>query len=270
MRKFLLFALPILTIAADASYIQKVETWRKNYETELRAPSGWLAVAGLVWLQEGANSMGSSVDSRVVLPNGAPAHTEPLVMSGGQVTYEGKPLEIDKSTVKFGDVTITAIKRSGRVGVRLRDPNAATRMAYHGSNWYPIDPKWRVTATWIPDPKTISIVNILGMKEDQISPGRVEFTLVGKKITLEPVVEVVDGEEQLFFIFKDLTNGKQTYGAGRYLYTAMPKDGKVELEFNEAKNPPCAFTAYATCPLPPRQNAMPIALEAGEKNYGKH
>lgn len=207
MRKSLLFAVPILTMAADAPYVQKVETWRKNYESGLRAPSGWLEVAGLAWLREGANSMGSSEDSRVVLPKGAPAHTEPLVMSAGQVTYEGKSLEIDKSVLKFNDATLTVIKRGDRIGVRLRDLNAATRTAYYGSNWYPIDSKWRVTATWVPNQKTISIVNILG---------------------------------------------------------------KVELEFNQAKNAPCAFTSYATCPFPPRQNAMPIAVEAGEKNYGKH
>lgn len=119
----------------------------------------------------------------------------------------GESLEIDKSVLKCNDATLTVIKRGDRIGVRLRDLNAATRTAYHGSNWYRIDPKWRVTATWVPNPKTISIVNILG---------------------------------------------------------------KMELEFNQAKNPPCAFTSYATCPLPPRQNAMPIALEAEEKNYGKH
>lgn len=267
-----------LLAATDSAYIREVEAWRQKYEAGLKAPSGWLAVAGLTWLHEGANTMGSDAGSDVVLPAGAPPHTQPLILKGGVVTYEGRTLNPDVAekpdVLKFGEATLTIILRKdangNRIGARLRDPNAATRKNFTGSHWYPIDPKWRVEAKWVPEPKTISIVNILGMKEDQPSPGYAEFKLAGKTIRLEPVVEKVDGVDQLFFIFKDQTSGKTTYGAGRYLYTDMPKNGKVVLEFNDAKNPPCAFTAFATCPLPPKQNAMPIALECGEKKYGSH
>lgn len=261
MRSLLLTAL--LLAGIDPAYVHQVETWRQNYEAGLKAPGGWLAVAGLFWLEEGENTMGSDANSRVVLPAGAPAHTAPLVRKGKDVTYEGRA--VGTEALRFGEAEITVIARGDKVGARLRDPNAATRRNFKGSTWYPIDPKWNVTAKWVAAPKKISIVNILGMKQDEDSPGYAEFTLAGKTIRLEPVVE----ENQLFFIFKDQSSGRSTYGAGRYLYTDMPTS-TVQLDFNKAKNPPCAFTAFATCPLPPRQNAMPIALLAGEKKYGDH
>ena len=265
-----LLVVSFLLAGTDTSYVHDVEMWRQKYEAGLKAPSGWLAVAGLTWLHEGENSMGSDPKSDIVLPVGAPSKAAPLVLQKDVVSYEGRPLLAEgkekPDVLQFGEATLTIIKRGDRIGARLRDPNAATRREFHGSNWFPIDAKWRIEAKWVPDPKKIPIVNILGMKEEQLSPGHAEFVIAGKPLQLEPVIE----DDQLFFIFKDQTSGKTTYGAGRYLYTAMPKDGKVILEFNEAKNPPCAFIAYATCPLPPKQNAMPIALEAGEKKYGNH
>jgi uncharacterized protein (DUF1684 family) len=125
-----------------------------------------------------------------------------------------------------------------------------------------------VVAKWVayPAPKKIPITNILGMTDLEDAPGYAEFTLAGKPVHLEPVIE----KNQLFFMFKDATSGGTTYGAGRFLYAGMPKDGTVDLDFNKAKNPPCAFTAFATCPLPPKQNTMPVALEAGEKKYAHH
>lgn len=268
MLPILLFT--FLFAAAEPGYIQEVQTWRQNYEAGLMGPKGWLSVAGLSWLHEGQNTVGSDGKCDVVLPAGTPAKAGTLTLQRGKVMWNGRELQMESAekpdVVLFGEVQMTVIKRGDRIGARLRDPNAPTRKNYHGSAWYAIDPKWNVKAKWVAQPKKIPIVNILGMKEEQDSPGYAEFTLLGKTIRLEPIVE----GNQLFFIFKDQTSGKATYGAGRYLYTDMPKDGFVRLEFNEAKNPPCAFIAFATCPLPPRQNAMPIALEAGEKKYGSH
>ncbi len=188
------------------------------------------------------------------------------------MSYEKRQLKSDETdhpdVLKFGDVTATIIERGGKFGVRLRDPNAETRREFTGCKWFPASDAWRVKAKWVPypKPKTIAITNILGMTDQEPSPGYAEFTLQGRKMTLEPVLE--DGE--LFFMFKDATSAKTTYGAGRFLYAALPKGDSVELDFNKAHNPPCAFTAFATCPLPPKQNILPAAIEAGEKNYGKH
>jgi uncharacterized protein len=234
--------------------------WRAKYEAGLKAPDGWLSVAGLFWLHEGANT--------IELPQ------KPIVLrlDAGKVTFEKRPLKSDVSdhpdVLRFGDVTVTVIERGGKTGVRLRDPNAETRRDFTGCKWFPADSAWRVNARWIayPKPKTIAITNILGMTDREPSPGYAEFTLEGKTLRLEPVID--DGE--LFFMFKDATSARTTYGAGRFLYAAIPKGNEVELDFNKAHNPPCAFTAFATCPLPPKQNILPVAVEAGEKSYGKH
>ena len=151
----------------------------------------------------------------------------------------------------------------------MKDKNSAARKEFKGLAYYPIDPKLRVVADFIPydPPKKIAIPTVLGTSVDEPSPGRAEFVIDGKKISLEPVEEDAD---TLFFIFKDTTAGRETYGAGRFLYTPKPRDGKVVLDFNKAENPPCAFTPYATCPLPPPQNRLTIPIRAGEKKYGIH
>jgi hypothetical protein len=163
---------------------------------------------------------------------------------------------------------MTIIERGGKTGVRLRDPNAETRRDFTGCKWFAADPAWRVHAKWVAyaKPKKIAITNILGMTDREDSPGYAEFSVKGQTMRLEPVSE--DGG--LAFIFKDATSGKTTYGAGRFLDTDLPKSGELELDFNKAYNPPCAFTAFATCPLPPKQNVLTAAIEAGEKKYGKH
>jgi uncharacterized protein (DUF1684 family) len=185
------------------------------------------------------------------------------------VRWAGKALKPDSDEdVKFGAVSMSIIARGGKTGVRLRDPNAETVRNFTGCIWYPIAEKWHVAAKWVayPQVKKIPITNVLGMTELEDAPGYAEFTLAGQHVRLEPVIE----KDQLFFMFKDKTSGATTYGAGRFLYADMPKNGTVDLDFNKAKNPPCVFTAYATCPLPPKQNTMPLALEAGEKKYGHH
>jgi uncharacterized protein len=253
----LLAVVPLAVFAAGAGYPE----WRANYEASLKAPDGWLSVAGLSWLHEGANTVDLPSQKPIVL------HLE-----GGKVTFEKRLLKSDATdhpdVLKFGDISLMVIERGGKTGVRLRDPNAETRRDFTGCKWFPADAAWRVSAKWVayPKPKTIAITNILGMTDQEPSPGYAEFTLRGREMTLQPVLE--DGE--LFFMFKDATSGKSTYGAGRFLYAAVPKGNEVELDFNKAHNPPCAFTAFATCPLPPKQNILSAAIEAGEKNYGKH
>lgn len=265
----------MLALLASASWTPAgVEKWRADYEAGLKAPTGWLSVAGLFWLHEGANRVGSDALSDVVLPAGAPAHAGTLLLESARVTFEPasgpkQALKPDSSdTVKFGPVEMTVILRGGKTGARLRDANAATRRDFTGCKWFPPAERWDVHAKWVPypEPKKIAILNVLGMTSEEPSPGYAEFTLQGHLLRLEPVIE----DDQLFFMFRDQTSGKSTYPAGRFLYADMPKDGAVDLDFNKAKNPPCAFTAFATCPLPPKQNTLPVALEAGEKKYGPH
>jgi uncharacterized protein len=246
--------------SAPENYAQ----WRAQYEAGLKAPDGWLSVAGLSWLQEGANT--------VELPADASQKSVALRVDHGKVVYQGHALKTDDAdrpdVLKFGDVALTIIDRNGKLGVRIRDPHAETRRSFTGCKWFPASAAWRIEAKWVAyaKPKTIAITNILGMTDQEPSPGYAEFTLRGKTMRLEPVID--DGE--LFFIFKDATSTTTTYGAGRFLYAKMPKGNTVELDFNKAHNPPCAFTAFATCPLPPRQNILTASIEAGEKKYGSH
>jgi uncharacterized protein (DUF1684 family) len=266
---------PAAILAASAVLLAATDDlakWRADYEASLKAPEGWLSVAGLFWLHAGDNLVGSDPQSDVVLPAGTPKRAGVLRFADGKVTFQNKQLKSDAAgkpdVVKIGDVVMTIIERGGKTGVRLRDPNAQTRREFTGCKWFTADPAWHVRAKWVsyPNPKKIAITNILGMTDQEDSPGYVEFTVKGQTMRLDPVSE--DGG--LFFIFKDATSGKTTYGAGRFLDADMPKSGVVEMDFNKAYNPPCAFTAFATCPLPPKRNVLTPAIEAGEKKYGKH
>ena len=268
MRLTLILAAAFVLMAAP----EELAKWRADYEASLKAPNGWLSVAGLFWLHDGDNIVGSDPQSDVVLPARAPKRAGVLKLDKGQVTFENKRLKSDATgkpdVVKIGEIAMTIIERGGKTGVRLKDPNAETRRDFTGCKWFAADAAWRVRAKWVAyaKPKKIAITNILGMTDQEDSPGYAEFSLKGQMMRLEPVSE--DGG--LFFIFKDATSGKTTYGAGRFLDTDLPKSGELELDFNKAYNPPCAFTAFATCPLPPKQNVLTAAIEAGEKKYGKH
>ncbi len=277
MRRTLTTVLAASVALAATPYSTEIASWRTAYEASLKAPSGWLAVAGLFWLHDGENVVGSDPLSDIVTPARTAKRVGVLKLTGGSVLFTPvtgtpKTLQSDNpgppDVVDLDGVAMTIIVRGGKLGVRLRDPEAQTRREYTGSHWFPVDGKWRFHAKWTASPpgKTITITNILGMTSQEPTPGFAEFDLAGQHLRLEPVIE--DGD--LFFMFKDATTGQSTYGAGRFLHAAMPKDGAVDLDFNKAYNPPCAFTAFSTCPLPPRQNALPIAIEAGEKNYGKH
>ncbi len=249
-----------LLAATAGDYPASIEKLRQERVARLKAPDGWLSLAGLFWLHDGAN--------RIVLD---PARTVMIEFENGRARLNGKELKADKDVEKIGDVEIQIIKRGGRYGVRLRDPNNAARRDFSGLRYFPISERYRLQAKFVPydPPKQIPITNVLGMTEPEKCPGYAEFTLNGARYRLEPVIED-DEPSQLFFIFRDLTSDRESYGSGRFLYADFPKDGQVTLDFNKAYNPPCAFTAFATCPLPPRQNRLPVRIEAGEKRYGKH
>jgi uncharacterized protein (DUF1684 family) len=200
-------------------------------------------------------------------------------MKFGPLLLNGKPAKDSElhtdaqgnnpDKLHMGSLTMTIISRGDKLGVRVKDKESKARKEFKGLSYYPIDPKLRIVADFIPytPPKQSPIPTVLGTTVQEPSPGRAEFMLDGKKLSLEPVIENAD---TLFFIFKDSTAGHETYGAGRFLYTDNPHDGKVVIDFNKAENPPCAFTPYATCPLPPPQNRLAIPIRAGEKKYGNH
>lgn len=284
-------AVSVPTGAQDASYPAEVARWRTQREERLKADGGWLTVTGLFWLHEGANPFGSAPTNEITLPAGTPGRAgvfelrqskvsvrlQPGVAAsvGGQPVTGIRPLADDgggsPDVLTLGRTTMHVIERGGRFAIRLKDLDSAARRRFKGLTWYPVDASYRVTARFVPyaPPRPISVPNILGEIEEMRSPGYAVFTLGGKEVKLEPVLESADARE-LFFIFRDLTSGKETYPGGRFLYSALPQEGTVVLDFNKAYNPPCAFTRYATCPLPPKGNRLDARVDAGEKTYGDH
>lgn len=288
----MILAVLLALAAADAPYLAEIEKWRAAREQRLKADGGWLTVSGLFWLKDGANTVGSAKGSDVRLPPSAPARAGVIDFApGGKATLRpepgvriesaGKPvgaaMELRADTAEggpdvlvMGPVSLQVIERGGRYGVRMKDNEAERRRSFAGLKWYPVNEAYRVTARFVTHatPRTIPIANVLGQVDALASPGYAVFTLGGTEVRLHPVLEAPDAKE-LFFIFKDATSGKDTYPAGRYLYTPLAKDGTLVLDFNKAYSPPCAFTPYATCPLPPPQNRLKIRIEAGEKKPGK-
>lgn len=273
---------------ATPGYQAAIETWRKEREERLKAKDGWLTVAGLFWLKEGETRVGGDPASEIALPEGrAPSRVGVLdfrngktsfrLATGAHVTVNGNPVvtadlkpdsEGRPDQLQFGDFTLFVIKRGPRYAIRLRDLHSQMREEFTGLHWYPPKEAYRVAGKWIPydQPQKIPIPNILGQTEYEQSPGYVTFQLMGHTYRLDPVLE----GDRLFFIFRDQTATITTYGAGRFLYADPAKEGKVILDFNKAVNPPCAFTPYATCPLPPKQNRLAVKIEAGEMRYGNH
>lgn len=242
----------IVASLAMSAYQADIEKWRVEREAKLKADGGWLTVSGLFWLKEGANRV-----------EDAPGVFE---LHGAKTAFRADSgvvteLKADGQVIA-GDRTFVLIERGGKLAIRLKDNKSRIRAEFRGLHWYPVREQYRVTARFAAydKPKSIPILSILGYTDQEPSPGYAEFTLAGQQLRLEPVIE--DGE--LFFIFRDQTAGKETYPSGRFLHAAMARDGKVELDFNKAYNPPCAFTPFATCPLPPKQNVLPIRIEAGE------
>ncbi len=268
-------------LLAETPYVAEVEKWRRQREANLKRDDGWLTVAGLFWLKEGDNRVGTGKANQIVLPPGsAPEQVGDFVFHGGktvfnaergvQVTSGGKPVQTlqmrpDADIIAVRDLSMFVIQRGDRYGIRLRDKNSTFRRAFTGLRWFPANESWRIRAKFVPynPPKQIPILNIIGQTEMNACPGYASFQIAGKEYRLEPTAE---GDE-LFFVFRDLTSGEETYPSGRFLYADKPRNGEVILDFNKAYNPPCACTPYATCPLPPPQNRLAVRIPAGELTY---
>lgn len=267
-----------------ASYYPSIKAWQEHRNAGLRSPDSWLTLAGLFWLPPGDSTIGTGPTNTFVLPQGAgPAVIGRLHLSGDSViftnlagaavTANGKPLshpmalrydETSPDVVRAGTLSFFIIKRLDRLGVRAKDTASPVLKNFTGMSYFPIAPQFDFRdAKLIPDSKKMPILNVLGQTEMQESPGVVEFSYRGKTYRLRPIYE----GKTLFFLFKDPTNQSATYQAGRMLNTPLPVNGTIDLDFNKSYNPPCTFTPYATCPLPPRENDLPFPVEAGEKRY---
>ena len=267
---------------------REVLAWRARRVARLTGPEGWLALVGLSWLEDGENSVGSDPSCRVVLPPGkAPPRVGTLRMRGSRATFEaargsgvthgGQDVSIldlqddhegQPTVLELGSLRFNLIRRVGRLAVRVRDIDNPARAAFRGIAYYPIHPRWRLEARFDPyePPRTSEVPTVVGALETYDTPGALAFDVGTESHRLDAFLE--PDETDLFVVFGDLTNGAETYGGGRYLYTAPPDErGMVVLDFNKAYNPPCVFTAHATCALPLPQNKLPIRVEAGEKRY---
>jgi len=268
--------------------MQEILQWRKARVGRLQAPDGWLSLVGLCWLEEGENNMGADPVSDVPLKApGIPSKAAIIKLKNGVITLipepgskisvNGKPVEAPtqlksdadpggQDIVKVGRIMTYVIKRGPQFAMRIKDPLAPTRIHFKGIEYFPVDPKFRTHATLesYPEPREVVISTAVGIDQHLLCPGLLHFTLKGQKLTLQPWIDTA-GQKDLFIVFRDTTSGKESYGAGRFLSAQLAEDGTTTLDFNRAFSPPCAFTAYATCPLAPPENELPIAVRAGER-----
>lgn len=258
----------------------EVEAWRAGRYEALRRDQGWLTLCGLAWLKPGVNRVGSDPASDAVLPGG-PAQVGTVTVSPdgvratGSWLHDGRPVEglrlVDdrdgqQTLLELGSLRLCLIERGGRLALRTWDLEAAARRDFVGVDHWPVDPAWRLEAVFEPTPgRTLAVPDVLGMAEHQESPGDVVFEVAVVTHRLQALSGGPTGE--LWIVFGDATNGQETYGGGRFLYTAPPSDdGKVVIDFNRSYNPPCVFSPYATCPLPWPANVLPARIEAGERD----
>jgi uncharacterized protein (DUF1684 family) len=275
--------------AAESAFARTEREWRETRRATLLKPDGWTSLVGLHWLDRGAHYVGSAPDNGIRLSLG-PAHLGMMAIEGDAVTFtpdkatsvtlDQQPLtalatlrtDVDPagpSVIGFDDGKgqATVIERSDRHALRVRHADAPTRVHFAGLTYWPADPAWIVPARFVPHEagRTMEVANIIGSMDAMSNPGIVEFQRDGKTWQIEALDE---GEGVLFLVFADRTNGHGSYGAGRFLDAPMPDaKGNVLLDFNQARNPPCAFTSFATCPLPPPENRLDLAITAGEKAY---
>ena len=276
------------TVKPDATFLAEENAWRKQRDDRLRKPDGWTSLIGLHWIELKAHYIGSDQTSGIRLAKGPPKMG--LLQQEGDrffftpekgvaLTLDGQPLTTrvelhddmseTPSTIGFDDGKglMTVIARGGRHALRVKHADAETRTGFTGLDYWPADESWKIEGKFVANPpgKTIPIVDIIGVASDEPSPGAVEFQRDGKTWRIDAIDE---GDGQLFLVFADRTNGHGSYGAGRFLYAGKPDaNGNVVIDFNQAYNPPCAFTPFATCPLPPPENRLDLAVTAGEKQY---
>lgn len=267
------------------AYVAEIKSWHNKRIENLKKENGWLNLVGLHWLKEGENKIGSAKNNDIVFPAGAPEFIGTITLKdtnivinitdGVDVTFNGsgvKKMQLHTDAqgksemLQLNSLRWNLIKRQTKIGIRLRDLNASLVKNFKGVETFPVNDGWKIEAAFEPfdPPKKIPVPNILGMIDTSKAAGMVVFEKEGKKFWLD----ALDEGDKLFIIFADETSGIETYGAGRFLYLDKPKvNEKFYIDFNKAYNPPCNFTKFATCPLPPRQNHLKLRITAGEKVY---
>ncbi len=286
--------LPILLISCakkgSDQYINEIENWHQNRIERLTQPDSWLSLVGLYWLKEGENSFGTDPSNAIVFPKGkAPEFIGKFILKDSLVTVKinsGVNVICDSARVEelvliddlsgnqnimeYGTLSWYLIKRGERYGIRLKDSESKALKNFEGIELFDISKDWKIEAEFEPydPPKKIEVPSVLGTADVEESPGALVFSFDGKPYKLD----ALKSGSGFFMIFADKTSGDETYGAGRFLYVDPPDStGKIYIDFNKSYNPPCAFSKYATCPLPPKQNFLSLAVEAGEKKYsGEH
>ncbi|MFO3703458.1 DUF1684 domain-containing protein [Xanthomonas codiaei] len=275
-------------VVLDKAFLADTAAWRESRLEELRAPDGWTSLVGLHWLTLKAHYIGRSADSGIRLAVGPPkmgmVSTEGTTVwfvpeRGAALTVDGKPLtgrirfqsdrDPQPTLIRFDDGkgVLSLIHRGDRYALRVKHADAPSRTAFTGLDDWPVDPSWRISARYVPNDvgKTLPIVDIVGITTAQANAGAIEFERDGKTYRLETIGE--PGRPG-FVVFADRTSGHGSYPAGRFLDLEVPDaSGHVVVDFNRAYNPPCAFTPFATCPLPPPENRIDLAVTAGEKTY---
>lgn len=276
----------VLSQRKEKEFLQEELVWREKRDLEMRAPTSWLNIAGLFWLKEGENRFGTSEKNPIKLPKGSgPLFSGTFLLSNGKVTViaemnvdltiNGRPIQSSElkaddtgkpDVVELNDLRMWVIKRFDRFAIRLRDLNHLPYKNYTGLEFYPPSIKYKLEAEYhpFPEPKKVVVGTVVGENAEMDSPGYVTFEIDGKSFRLDAFASE---PQTLFFIFGDKTNGKETYEGSRFMEANILKNGKVDLNFNRAYNPPCAYTPFATCPLPPPQNQLEISIMAGEKKY---
>lgn len=274
----------------DPEFVKAEMDWRETRDQSLRKPTSWLTIAGLHWLEEGENTFGTAEHHPVRLPEGsAPADCGKFTLKDGQVKFtaaRGVDFKIGDEIVRKRDLKgddtreqdvleinalkMWVIKREDRIAIRLRDQNAKRFQEYSGLKFFPPKEKFKLVADFVayPELKKQLISSVVGTKSEMTIPGYLKFELDGKEYQLDVFGSSPDAE-RFFIVMKDGTSGDETYGASRFMSATKLENNKVDLNFNRAYNPPCAYTPYATCPLPPPQNILTVRIEAGEMMYGE-
>jgi uncharacterized protein (DUF1684 family) len=273
------------TVLGQETYEQAHESWQKDRVARLMAPDSWLTLVGRHPLKSGENSVGTAPDNSIQIASGPP-YLGTVTLDAGVVTFRPAPSSMarvagatgrtaqlhyrtEKPTrVTFGSANFYIMPRGDELFLRVRDLEAPNLRDFSGIDYFPLEPAWRIEARWVPfaKPRMIPVTNMIGQTSPAPVPGKAVFTHEGRTVELLPIDE---GGDYLFFVLTDLTAGEEAYDASRFLYAAKPKAGDttIVLDFNRMQNPPCAFTEFATCPLPPKENQMPFRVTAGEKKY---
>ena len=260
--------------------------WREQHETDYRRD--WVTIAGLHPLREGTNTAGSAPGNDIVLPPSTPPSLGRFLLEGTRVRFEPaagarvllreQPItgaidvrddrDPERDELVVGNVRLLVHVSGGKRGLRVRDPDGPQARGFLGFTWFPIDASYRVLGRMIkdPSPTAFKVLNTYGDEDEYTSEGVVEFELQGQQLRLRPFTT---RPGRLYFVFRDASSGQETYETARFLYADLHEDGTTVLDFNVAYNPPCAFNPYTTCPIPLRENRLPVKVLAGEKAYGK-